>query len=57
VAKVLTINDGQTINGQVDVLCHELAHALVRHDRQDDDPELGYAEEELAAESVVFWRG
>jgi antirestriction protein ArdC len=52
-AKVLTINDGQAVNAQVDVLCHELAHALVRHDRQDDDPQLGYAEEELAAESVA----
>ena len=33
---------------------HELAHALVRADRQDDDPELDYASEELVVESVVF---
>lgn len=51
--KVLTINDAQAINAQVDVACHELAHALVRHDRRDDDPQLGYAEEELVAESVA----
>ena len=38
---------------QVDVACHELAHALVRHDRQDEDPELDYAAEELVAESVA----
>lgn len=31
--------------------CHELAHALVRHDHRDDDPPFGYAEEELVAES------
>lgn len=51
--KVLTINSDQAVNAQVDVACHELAHALVRHDRQDDDPKLGYAEEELVAESVA----
>jgi antirestriction protein ArdC len=52
-AKVLTINSGQAINAQVDVACHELGHALVRHDRHDDDPQLGYAEEELVAELVA----
>jgi antirestriction protein ArdC len=33
---------------------HELAHALVRHDRQSDDPALDYAAEELVAESVAY---
>jgi antirestriction protein ArdC len=51
--RVLTINDAQAINAQVDVACHELAHALVRHDRQEGDPQLSYAEEELVAESVA----
>jgi antirestriction protein ArdC len=51
--KVLTINSEQAVNAQVDTLCHELAHALVRHDRQDDDPKLDYAQEELVAESVA----
>ena len=55
--RVLTVNDDAAINAQVDVACHELAHALVRVDRHDDDPQMGYAEEELVAESVVFWRG
>jgi antirestriction protein ArdC len=52
-AKVLTVNDQQSVNAQISVTCHELAHALVRHDRQEDDPALGYAEEELVAESVA----
>jgi antirestriction protein ArdC len=52
-AKALTINDDQAINAQISVLCHELAHALVRVDRRDDDPKLSYAEEELVAESVA----
>ncbi len=52
-AKILTINDDQAINARVDVGCHELAHALVRLDRRDEDPSLGYAEEELVAESVA----
>jgi antirestriction protein ArdC len=52
-AKRVTINDGQSVNAQVDVLCHELAHVLVRVDRRDDDPRLGYPEEELVAESVA----
>jgi antirestriction factor ArdC-like protein len=38
--KVIEINDESSVNAQVSVLCHELAHALVRHDRQDDDPVL-----------------
>jgi antirestriction protein ArdC len=41
-------------NAQVSVLVHELAHALVRIDRQDDDPKLGYAEEEVVVECVAW---
>ena len=52
-AKRVTINAEQSVNAQVDVLCHELAHALVHVDRRDDDPKLGYPEEELVAESVA----
>jgi hypothetical protein len=52
-AKVLTVNDAQSVNAQVSVICHELAHALVQQDRQEDDPALDYAEEELVAESVA----
>jgi hypothetical protein len=35
-------------------LVHELAHALVRADRRDEDPELDQPAEELVAETVVF---
>ncbi len=38
------------------VLCHELGHALVRHVRRDQDLVLGYAEEELVAESAISGR-
>jgi hypothetical protein len=31
-----------------------LAHALARADRQDDDPQLGTAAEELVAETVAY---
>ncbi len=41
-------------NGQVKTLIHELAHALVRHDHSDEDPELSYAEEEIVAECVPY---
>jgi antirestriction protein ArdC len=41
-------------NAQVSVLIHELAHALVRIDRRDDDPKLGYAAEEVVVESVAY---
>ena len=34
--------------------CHELAHALIRRERQDDDPELDYAGEELVVESIAY---
>jgi antirestriction protein ArdC len=41
-------------NAQVSVLVHEIAHALVRIDHRDDDPKLGYAEEEVVVESVAY---
>jgi antirestriction protein ArdC len=41
-------------NAQVSVLVHELAHALVRIDRQGDDPKLDYAAEEVVVESVAY---
>jgi antirestriction protein ArdC len=41
-------------NAQVSVLVHELAHALVRSDRRDDDPKLDYAAEEVVVESVAY---
>jgi antirestriction protein ArdC len=41
-------------NAQVSVLVHELAHALVRIDRRDEDPKLDYAAEEVVVESVAY---
>jgi antirestriction protein ArdC len=52
--KRIVIDCSMAVNQQVSVACHELAHALVRADRQDGDPELDYASEELVVESVAF---
>ena len=41
-------------NAQVATLIHELAHALTALEREDEDPELSYAAEELVVESVAF---
>lgn len=41
-------------NAQVGVMVHELAHALVRIDRRDEDPKLDYASEEVVVESVAY---
>lgn len=41
-------------NAQVSVLLHELAHALVRLDRREEDPGLSYAEEEVVVECVAY---
>jgi antirestriction protein ArdC len=50
----IVVDYSLSYNQQVKTLCHELAHALVRHDRQPDDPALDYAGEELVAESVAY---
>ncbi len=41
-------------NAQVATLIHELAHALVRCDRSEEDPKLSYAEEEVVVESAAY---
>jgi antirestriction protein ArdC len=48
------VGPGFSPNAQVSVLIHELAHALVRIDRRDDDPKLDYAAEEVVVESVAY---
>jgi N-terminal domain of anti-restriction factor ArdC len=53
VTKEITV-DGATPNARVKTLLHELSHALVRCDRTEDDPDLGYAEEEAVVECVAF---
>ncbi len=40
-------------NAQVGVEIHELAHALVRCDRREEDPQLTYGEEEVVVECVA----
>jgi len=52
--KAIVVEAAHPANRQVKTLVHELAHALVRADRQDDDPELDAASEELVAESVAY---
>ena len=44
---------GFSANAQVGVEIHELAHALVRCDRREEDPKLTYAEEEVVVECVA----
>jgi hypothetical protein len=51
--RVITINNAAAVNAQVSVACHELAHALTRVDRREQDPDLDYAAGELVAESVA----
>jgi antirestriction protein ArdC len=50
----ITIDAGLSANARVKTRCHELAHALIRRERQDDDPELDYAGEELVVESIAY---
>jgi antirestriction protein ArdC len=50
----IAVNEHASVNQRCRTLVHELAHALVREDRQEDDPKLEYAEEELVAESVAM---
>ncbi len=52
--KRIVVNDRRSVNAQAATLIHELAHALVRHDRQPEDAALSYAEEELVVESVAY---
>jgi len=53
-SKRIALNDTLSVNAQIKTLIHELAHALTRSDRLDEDPELSYAEEELVAECVAY---
>jgi antirestriction protein ArdC len=50
----IAIDTGLSANGKVKTRVHELAHALIRRERQDDDPELDRASEELVVESIAF---
>jgi len=50
----IAIDASPSANGKVKTRCHELAHALIRREHQDGDPELDRASEELVVESVAF---
>jgi hypothetical protein len=41
-------------NAQVATEVHELSHALVRHDRREDDSKLTYGNEEVVVECVAY---
>jgi antirestriction protein ArdC len=52
--KAIVVEAAHSANRRVKTLIHELSHALVRADRQDDDPELDGVAEELVAETVAY---
>jgi antirestriction protein ArdC len=52
--KAIVVEAAHSPNRRVKTLAHELAHALVRADRQEEDPELDAAAEELVAETVAY---
>lgn len=52
--KDIAVNSARSVNAQVKTLIHELAHALVRAEPGQEDPQLSYAEEELVVESVSY---
>jgi hypothetical protein len=52
--KAIVVEAAHPANRQAKTLVHELAHALVRADRQDGDPELDPATEELVAETTAY---
>lgn len=51
---VRVVGVGFSANAQVATTIHELAHALVRHDRREEDPKLTFSEEECVVECVAF---
>jgi antirestriction protein ArdC len=50
----IAIRRDMEVNAQVKTLVHELAHALLRAEPGEDDPELSRAAEELVVESVAY---
>ena len=50
----IAIRSDMAPNAQVKTLIHELAHALLRAERSEDDPALEQAAEELVVESVAY---
>ncbi|HET9186015.1 MAG TPA: ArdC family protein [Solirubrobacterales bacterium] len=52
--RIVIDDEGRSSNAQIATLIHEIAHALIRLDRRDDDPKLAYGEEEVVVESVAY---
>ncbi len=52
--KAIVLNADRPVNQRVSTLVHELAHALLRLEREEEDPALSYPEEELVVESVAY---
>lgn len=52
--KTIRVVGDRSLNSQVATAVHELAHALCQLERQDGDPQLDYATEELVVESVAY---
>ena len=52
--RTIVIEASHPPNRHIKTLVHELAHALVRADRQPDDPALDHAAEELVAETTAY---
>ena len=50
----IAINEVASVNQRVKTLVHELGHALVRAEPEDDETPMSYDEEELVVESVAF---
>jgi antirestriction protein ArdC len=50
---VRPVSEDYSPNAQVRTAVHEDSHALVRAERDDDDPKLSYAEEEVVVECVA----
>jgi len=51
---VIAAEAGISANAELKTLIHELSHALVRCERQEEDPKLTYAEEEVVVECVAY---
>jgi antirestriction protein ArdC len=53
-SRQIAVRQDISTNAQVKTLIHELAHALLRAEPDEDDPALERAAEELVVESVAF---
>jgi hypothetical protein len=52
--RAIAINLAASVNQRIKTLIHEIGHALVRAEPDDDDAAMTYDEEELVVESVAF---